>query len=775
MGEDGSLMPRWHLSRAGKQHGPFSDQELLRLAQSGKLKTNDLLWRPGFETWQPISSVPGVLTPPGPGISPPPSPASALTNDETVRWIDRLPHRWTRNGAIIGLLWCLPFLALEIREKTDSSAAVAGLLLVAGLVGGLACLTGLAARRRLRRIVSLDVGEALSALRKLPREFAIWGAGAGVLLAILIGDWQRHFHGEGVAHNIGYVLGGALSISLIGTVVGLLVRFGLRKRLPTTARVISTPTISVNPPSDTQSGLKREARFNNFIARNWRGELPLPVSYWVFGFLGNLFVGLVAVLIGGALTENRGYEPRPIFASFALIWLCVLVVAVWQLVGVWRSANRYRHERVSLGKQAFWAGAAQFAVVLGLFRLFVEFGNVGLPQITELYRMAFMDDPDMPSYSVRIMRNGTETEITGGFKYGLTDDFIRILRASPQIRVVHLNSVGGRIGEAEKLYKLIRDRGLITYVSKECHSACTIAFAAGRERWLRDGAVLGFHSPAFPGMSDLDLAESVRNQKELFLSAGFESAFISRALATSNNSMWMPSSGELLRANVITAVSDGSDFAASGYGAEVTREDMTAKLSKALPVLATMKEKLPKDYTSFVDGFYDGYLNGQTESEIFGTARDKLLPLIAAYRPLADDAVLVDLGKLIAEQYAALGRKNPKLCYLYASGAGGTSNFSSDIPAALVKREADLAERVLATAARRPKITEKITIPLWERVYRQLERRVGPEKIALLQNENPTPAEYVEYCTASIALFEEISRLRQNEAGLLMRQIWSEK
>ncbi|MBC8013454.1 MAG: hypothetical protein H7X74_05155 [Methyloceanibacter sp.] len=167
---------------------------MLRLAQGAKLQSSDLLWRPSFGTWQPISSVPGVLTLPGPGIPPPPSPASALTNDETVRWIDRLPHRWTRNGAIIGLLWCLPFLALEIREKTDSSAAVAGLLLVAGLVGGLACLTGLAARRRLRRIVSLDVGEALSALRKLPREFAIWGAGAGVLLAILIGDWQGQFH-----------------------------------------------------------------------------------------------------------------------------------------------------------------------------------------------------------------------------------------------------------------------------------------------------------------------------------------------------------------------------------------------------------------------------------------------------------------------------------------------------------------------------------------------------------------------------------------------------
>jgi hypothetical protein len=171
----------------------------------------------------------------------------------------------------------------------------------------------------------------------------------------------------------------------------------LRKRLPTTARVISTSTISANPPSDTQSGLKRKARFNNFIARYWRGEFSLPVSYWVFGFLGNLFVGLVAVLVGGALTENRSYEPRPIFASFALIWLCVLVVAVWQLVGVWRSANRYRHEHVSSGKQAFWAGAAQFAVVLGFFRLFVEFGNSGLPQITELYRMAL--------WTIRICRH----------------------------------------------------------------------------------------------------------------------------------------------------------------------------------------------------------------------------------------------------------------------------------------------------------------------------------------------------------------------------------
>jgi hypothetical protein len=46
------------------------------------------------------------------------------------------------------------------------------------------------------------------------------------------------------------------------------------------------------------------------------------------------------------------------------------------------------------------------------------------------------------------MRNGTEIEISGGFKYGLNDDFLRILNAAPRVEVVHLNSLGGRIGEA---------------------------------------------------------------------------------------------------------------------------------------------------------------------------------------------------------------------------------------------------------------------------------------------------------------------------------------
>jgi hypothetical protein len=475
------------------------------------------------------------------------------------------------------------------------------------------------------------------------------------------------------------------------------------------------------PVFEVRSSPDRRRPFNNFIARNWRGEFPLWVSYWVFGFLGNIIIGLIPLLAVGAFSRNAGYEPRTIFATLVATWLGVLVVATWQLVGVWRSASRRIDERRRSGKHAWWASLAELAAILGLLRLLSELGNAGAPQIAESYRMAFMDDPDIPAYSIRIMRNGTEAEITGGFKYGLTDDFLRIFRASPQIRVVHLNSIGGRIGEAEKLNKLIHDHGLSTYVSAQCVSACTVAFAGGRERWLLNGAILGFHAPAFPGMSDAGLAAAVTVQKDLFLAAGFDSDFISRALDTPNKDVWTPSSDELLRARAITAVSDGSNFAASGYGADVTREDMAAKLTKVLPVLGTIRELLPEDYASIVDDCYGRYVNGQPETKIIAATEGKLLSIMTAYRPLADDAVLVDLGKLFAERYAL----NPTVCHFYLSGAGGASDFLPDIPEPLIQREIDLGERVIATAAKRPDVTEQMAAPLWEKVFGQLRKRYG--------------------------------------------------
>jgi len=68
MCEEGALETGWHLLRGGERHGPISHRELLRLAEIGKLREDDLLWRPGFETWREARAVPGLLTPPDPEL-----------------------------------------------------------------------------------------------------------------------------------------------------------------------------------------------------------------------------------------------------------------------------------------------------------------------------------------------------------------------------------------------------------------------------------------------------------------------------------------------------------------------------------------------------------------------------------------------------------------------------------------------------------------------------------------------------------------------------------
>src|SRR5262245_5220181 len=66
MGDDSVSSPGWHVSRAGKSYGPISDKEFRLLTDSGKVRPDDLVWRPGFQEWVPASSVLSQGPPPLP-------------------------------------------------------------------------------------------------------------------------------------------------------------------------------------------------------------------------------------------------------------------------------------------------------------------------------------------------------------------------------------------------------------------------------------------------------------------------------------------------------------------------------------------------------------------------------------------------------------------------------------------------------------------------------------------------------------------------------------
>jgi hypothetical protein len=293
----------------------------------------------------------------------------------------------------------------------------------------------------------------------------------------------------------------------------------------------------------------------------------LWVSGWVLGVSSGVVVSVMPAVIAN-FTAGQSYNPGLIFSATAGVWIAVFAIAVWQVVGLWRSAARHldaprRNETGAADLAALWSALARLLAIVGSASLLATFATQWLPQLGELYKIAFYDDPEIPAYAIRMIANGTEAEITGGFKYGLTDDFAAIARDAPRLKVVRLDSAGGRLGEGERLFTLIRNLGLDTYVSSKCFSACTLAFAGGRERILRRGAALGFHKADFPGVNENEFDGL---QYRVFSAAGFDGAFIAKALATPHRDLWTPSPDALLAARVITAVVDGTRRGRPAFG-----------------------------------------------------------------------------------------------------------------------------------------------------------------------------------------------------------------
>ena len=147
----------------------------------------------------------------------------------------------------------------------------------------------------------------------------------------------------------------------------------------------------------------------------------------------------------------QDFNPFIILAAIVSIWSIVVLAQLYLTVGVWRAAVEHRWDRIIAGRTGLWGVAAQLVLIVAALNLLRIFVQTAVPELTEGMRMAFLDDPALPPYSMRLMRDGTEAEIAGGFKYGLARDAEKLFASAPQLRVVHLNSAGGRIGEAIKL------------------------------------------------------------------------------------------------------------------------------------------------------------------------------------------------------------------------------------------------------------------------------------------------------------------------------------
>lgn len=120
-----------------------------------------------------------------------------------------------------------------------------------------------------------------------------------------------------------------------------------------------------------------------FVTRLFQGDVPLPITYWVFNVLvGNFSLHVILTIIESKYIEITSSK----FGPFALQIFNIFVIcySVFMLVAIWRSARKYQ------GK-AIWSTLARIAVVLGALTLignlvlrFEQRNNLELALIQEI-------------------------------------------------------------------------------------------------------------------------------------------------------------------------------------------------------------------------------------------------------------------------------------------------------------------------------------------------------------------------------------------------------
>lgn len=445
------------------------------------------------------------------------------------------------------------------------------------------------------------------------------------------------------------------------------------------------------------------ASIKNLIKEHWQGDYSLDFAYWVIGVGVTLLLSLLIFLIDKLLTI---LSINANFYGGLLIAFCgfILLVTLWQLVGIWRSA-RYHTSR---GGRARWANAARIMVVIAAVRAVIDFNQVGLGQLEEGFGLLAKGE-SLGTFELRILNQGTELELIGSLPFGTADSVQALLERYPDVQVIHLNSRGGRISEGVRLYQLIQQYNLNTYSPSECSSACTIAFMGGAKRYLGKRGILGFHSASLQSVDGNDVTQLNDEFKRIYRRHGVSESFIRQAVRVAGAAIWYPGQLELLDARVVD-------------------------------------ELVPSERFASTNAFGSVKANWQPE-----------------HLQQAPDAELVSYWQATVDILNYLNYLEPQYCvnYMYPQWSGEDADVESMLPANLIDAHKDAVIKLIERTQLRSDYRIRTgTAPiLFDSVLLQLEQR-NPEYLPVLDE----PEQYVGLprllCSATIALYE--GALRQS-------------
>lgn len=295
------------------------------------------------------------------------------------------------------------------------------------------------------------------------------------------------------------------------------------------------------------------ARSGNFITRHWRGGYSLGRSI----FINSMLVSFLLTVLIANLTEEVAADssPRARLAFIAVVFLVSLAILIWQVVGDWRSLRGAKAR--GAGRFARWSSA----IYIVLLALSVPFTAFEFTQTWSALRDIETGRDSGGEAAYTLTKDDNVLIFDGVVSWPLVADVRQQLADNPDIDVIVLNSPGGDTIAGRRVNDILRERPVATAVLGTCASACTVIYAAGQRRAIHPDGRLGFHASAVilmdammtRIMNSLTFRSDALNAR-YYRQAGFDDAFIERAVTTPSTDLWVPSQDVLLQANVVHEV-----------------------------------------------------------------------------------------------------------------------------------------------------------------------------------------------------------------------------
>jgi hypothetical protein len=378
----------------------------------------------------------------------------------------------------------------------------------------------------------------------------------------------------------------------------------------------------------------------------------------------------------------------------------------------------------------------------------------------------------LPPYVVRVLRQGTEIELSGTILYGIAENLHRALNANPAVKVLHLNSPGGEMSEARSMVAMVRQRGLTTVADTFCMSACTLVFLAGRERYLAPGAKLGFHRPMALDMSPDETNAIEQGNRDFMLSLGIPAAFVDRVYSTPSSSIWIPSAAELKTANVITGVTARFPITLARYDTDYT---ITSEFT--VRSLELIRRADPEGYKGLHQRLFEAMRSGRSDAEIWQILDAELSRQLRRFLSHASDKLVVEYFQVLAGSLAEMSAQSADDCFfaMHPQKAPEDFKFSHYIARATSQRIIDVTLRILSDGIeRRAPIPTEGEIAAAALTFLEQMRSAYPGNLDALSRTDSPDADHAAICKAQIDMVTTALALPEGQRGPLLRFIFAD-